>query len=147
MKYQGWNGMWKVAITDQIATTCLIGLDLSEHVKSVFITTHSQLEEIETLEEKCKISDEEIGENEANELAEVVKIRNPHENSFKKEQRQDSTLQQCFKLAREGPITPEYLDRVFVDGDLLYREVLLNPKRGGEASTDNWSPLFNTGKR
>ena len=51
MKYQGWNGMWKIAITNQIPAPCLIGLDLSEHVKSVLIT-HSQIEKKETPEEK-----------------------------------------------------------------------------------------------
>ena len=36
-------------------------------------------------------------------------------------------------MAREGPITSEYPERFFVDRDLLYREVLVNPKRGGES--------------
>ena len=44
IKYQGWNGMWKMGITDQLPAPCLIGLDLSEHVKSVLVNTLSQNE-------------------------------------------------------------------------------------------------------
>ena len=55
--------MWKVAITNQIRAPCLIGLDLSEHVKSVLVTTHSQIEKKETPEEKCETPDEITGRN------------------------------------------------------------------------------------
>ena len=50
-RYKGWSGVWKVAISDQIPAPCLIGLDLSEHVQSVFVTTSSQGWPIEATEE------------------------------------------------------------------------------------------------
>ena len=125
--------MWKIGITDQTPTPCLIGLDLSEHVRSVLVTTHSQKQKREASEEKYKLYKEIIRGNEADETADLVVIWNPHENTFRREQKEDSTLEQCFKMVREGPITPESPERYFVEKDLLYREVLVNPEGGGKS--------------
>ena len=40
IKYEEWTGKFKVAISDQIHTPCLTGLDLINCIKTDVITTH-----------------------------------------------------------------------------------------------------------
>ena len=54
IKYQGWQGRWKAGIADRLPAPCLIGIDLSEHVKSVLVQKRSQKENKETAEENLK---------------------------------------------------------------------------------------------
>ena len=50
MRYKGWSGIWKVAISNQIPALCLIGQDLAEHVQSIFVTIRSQRRQTEATE-------------------------------------------------------------------------------------------------
>ena len=96
--------MGKIGFTDQIPTPCLIGLDLSVHVKSVLLTSHSHKEKREASEGKYELPNQIIRGSEADETADLVVIENPHKNVLKRDQKEDSTLEPCFKMVREGPM-------------------------------------------
>ena len=97
IRYQGWKGLWRIGIADQLPAPYLIGIDLTEHVKSVLMQTHSQQKG--KAKEKCNIHTELVGEGDS--TAELIPIKIPQANTFKKEQRADPTLDQCLrKLAK-----------------------------------------------
>ena len=98
-----------MAISDQVPAPCLIGLDLAEHVQSVFVTTCSQGRQIEATEE----NDGNLVEiRDVRETADLVTMRNPNNSSFiQEEQREDPTLSECFAQVKEIPLTPENPER------------------------------------
>ena len=54
INYRDWVGIWDVTICDQIPVPCLIGLDLTKHVQSAFVVTHSQGEQLTIPEGKME---------------------------------------------------------------------------------------------
>ena len=72
---------------------------------------------------------------EGNETADLVTVRYLHNQSFRKEQEGDPTLSECSRQAKEGPLAPENPERYCVKEDILYREVLVNPRKGEHSQT------------
>ena len=84
IRYKGWSGVWKVAISDQIPVLCLIGLDLAEHVQNAFVTSCSQGRQIEATEEN---NGNLLEIREERETADLVTMRNPNNLSYKKKRK------------------------------------------------------------
>ena len=129
IRYQGWEGKLRIGISSQLPSTVLIGTDLSEHVKSVLVLTRSQKVNEGTAEEN-EIPGEIMTDN--SDQAELIQLSNPQNNTFTQEQKADSTLKCCFENITEEPLTPERPERFLIEKDLLYREFLVNPRKGGE---------------
>ena len=47
IRYQGWKGVWRARVADQLPVPCLTGIYLTEHIKNVLVQTCSQQKEEE----------------------------------------------------------------------------------------------------
>ena len=56
--YRGWKGLWRIGVAERLPLPCLIGIDLTEHVRSVLVQTRTQQEEIGKAENKGEIQTE-----------------------------------------------------------------------------------------
>ena len=83
IRYQGWEGKWRSGVAAQLPAAILIGIDLTEHVKRVLVQTHSQKENEGMAEEKEKVPIEIM--RDTNDLAELIQVKNPQDNTFPQE--------------------------------------------------------------
>ena len=99
IRYQGWEGPWRIGISSQVPAAVLIGNDLSEHVKRVLVITRSQQEKAEAAEEGS--DSQRKGMPDSMNSAEIFQLNIPQSNTFSQEQKADSTLKQCFENTSE----------------------------------------------
>ena len=60
LRYQGWEGPWRIGISSQVPAAVLIGNDLSEHVKRVLVLTRSQQDKTGAAEEGSENQRKEV---------------------------------------------------------------------------------------
>ena len=104
IRYKDWIGKFKVAVSHEIYTPCLFGLDLINYIKTDRITTHSQTEKKENLYGNSEVPEEDINVSQSPELVGNVDIMKPQKKSFKSEQENDFSLQQSCNAVKEEPV-------------------------------------------
>ena len=127
IRYQGWQGNWRVGVSSQIPAAVLIGTDLSKHVKSALVVTRSQTEQTEAAGNVTDVQerDENILQTEA------FSLEIPQKSLFSQEQLADSTLKGCCEKVAGKELSPESPGRFIIKQGLLYREILINISKGG----------------
>uniref|UniRef100_A0ABM5GF04 Uncharacterized protein isoform X2 n=1 Tax=Pogona vitticeps TaxID=103695 RepID=A0ABM5GF04_9SAUR len=133
--YQGWRGVWRMGVSSQIPTPCLIGTDLTKHVKSALVITRSQPEQREA---SNGTGSQEQEENIPQ--AEAFSLEIPQKSVFARDQTADPTLKSCFGEVAGKGLSPKH--------GLLYKEKLINiPKEGPEIKSqlivpDKYRPMI-----
>ncbi|XP_078232326.1 uncharacterized protein LOC144583105 [Pogona vitticeps] len=126
VNFQGWRGVWRLAISATLPAAVLMGNDLAEHVKRVLVITRSQA----TTGTVQGGTDEP--ETEAEGSAEAVVETLTTDSRFGQEQKADATLQKCFEQVTDAQPTPETPVRFLEKKGILYRETLRNISKGGD---------------
>ncbi|XP_078245873.1 uncharacterized protein LOC144587973 [Pogona vitticeps] len=126
VNFQGWRGVWRLAISSTLPAAVLVGNDLAEHVKRVLVITRSQA----TTGTVQGGTDEP--ETEAEGSAEAVVETLTTDSRFGQEQKADATLQKCFEQVTDAQLTPETPVRFREKKGILYRETLMNISKGGD---------------
>ncbi|XP_078248129.1 uncharacterized protein LOC144588704 [Pogona vitticeps] len=125
VNFQGWRGVWRLAISSTLPAAVLVGNDLAEHVKRVLVITRSQA----TTGTGQGGTDEP--ETEAEGSSEAVVETLTTDSRFGQEQKADATLQKCFEQVTDAQLTPETPVRFCEKKGILYRETLRNISKGG----------------
>ncbi|XP_078243526.1 uncharacterized protein LOC144587342 [Pogona vitticeps] len=126
VNFQGWRGVWRLAISSTLPAAVLVGNDLAEHVKRVLVITRSQA----TTGTVQGGNDEP--ETEAEGSSEAVVETLTTDSRFGQEQKADATLQKCFEQVTDAQLTPETPVRFLEKKGILYRETLRNISKGGD---------------
>ncbi|XP_078244130.1 kelch-like protein 29 isoform X1 [Pogona vitticeps] len=126
VNFQGWRGVWRLAISSTLPAAVLVGNDLAEHVKRVLVITRSQA----TTGTVQGGNDEP--ETEAEGSSEAVVETLTTDSRFGQEQKADTTLQKCFEQVTDAQLTPETPVRFLEKKGILYRETLRNISKGGD---------------
>ncbi|XP_078247519.1 uncharacterized protein LOC144588463 [Pogona vitticeps] len=126
VNFQGWRGVWRLAISSTLPAAVLVGNDLAEHVKRVLVITRSQA----TAGTVQGGNDEP--ETEAEGSSEAVVETLTTDSRFGQEQKADATLQKCFEQVTDAQLTPETPVRFLEKKGILYRETLRNISKGGD---------------
>ncbi|XP_078246217.1 uncharacterized protein LOC144588073 [Pogona vitticeps] len=126
VNFQGWRGVWRLAISSTLPAAVLVGNDLAEHVKRVLVITRSQA----TTGTVQGGTDEP--ETEAEGSSEAVVETLTTDSRFGQEQKADATLQKCFEQVTDAQLTPETPVRFLEKKGILYRETLRNISKGGD---------------
>ncbi|XP_078233523.1 uncharacterized protein LOC144583518 [Pogona vitticeps] len=126
VNFQGWRGVWRLAISSTLPAAVLVGNDLAEHVKRVLVITRSQA----TTGTVQGGTDEP--ETEAEGSSEAVVETLTTDSRFGQEQKADATLQKCFEQVTDAQLTPETPVRFLEKKGILYRETLRNTSKGGD---------------
>ncbi|XP_078250153.1 uncharacterized protein LOC144589430 [Pogona vitticeps] len=126
VNFQGWGGVWRLAISSTLPAAVLVGNDLAEHVKRVLVITRSQA----TTGTVQGGNDEP--ETEAEGSSEAVVETLTTDSRFGQEQKADATLQKCFEQVTDAQLTPETPVRFLEKKGILYRETLRNISKGGD---------------
>ncbi|XP_078233603.1 uncharacterized protein LOC144583544 [Pogona vitticeps] len=126
VNFQGWRGVWRLAISSTLPAAVLVGNDLAEHVKRVLVITRSQA----TTGTVQGGTDEP--ETEAEGSSEAVVETLTTDSRFGQEQKADATLQKCFEQVTDAQLTPETPVRFREKKGILYRETLRNISKGGD---------------
>ncbi|XP_078250689.1 uncharacterized protein LOC144589588 [Pogona vitticeps] len=126
VNFQGWRGVWRLAISSTLPAAVLVGNDLAEHVKRVLVITRSQA----TTGTVQGGNDEP--ETEAEGSSEAVVETLTTDSRFGQEQKADATLQKCFEQVTDAQLTPETPVRFLEQKGILYRETLRNVSKGGD---------------
>ncbi|XP_078234076.1 uncharacterized protein LOC144583658 [Pogona vitticeps] len=126
VNFQGWRGVWRLAISSTLPAAVLVGNDLAEHVKRVLVITRSQA----TTGTVQGGTDEP--ETEAEGSSEAVVETLTTDSRFGQEQKADATLQKCFEQVTDAQLTPETPVRFREEKGILYRETLRNISKGGD---------------
>ncbi|XP_078238458.1 uncharacterized protein LOC144584971 [Pogona vitticeps] len=125
VNFQGWRGVWRLAISSTLPAAVLVGNDLAEHVKRVLVITRSQA----TTGTVQGGNDEP--ETEAEGSSEAVVETLTTDSRFGQEQKADATLQKCFEQVTDAQLTPETPVRFLEEKGILYGETLRNISTGG----------------
>ncbi|XP_078240664.1 uncharacterized protein LOC144586383 [Pogona vitticeps] len=126
VNFQGWRGVWRLAISSTLPAAVLVGNDLAEHVKRVLVITRSQA----TTGTVQGGNDEP--ETEAEGSSEAVVETLTTDSRFGQEQKADATLQKCFEQVTDAQLTPETPVRFLEKKGILDRETLRNISKGGD---------------
>ncbi|XP_078241009.1 uncharacterized protein LOC144586545 [Pogona vitticeps] len=126
VNFQGWRGVWRLAISSTLPAAVLVGNDLAEHVKRVLVITRSQATAGTVQGGTDEPETEAEGSSEA-----VVETLTTNSKSGQ-EQKADATLQKCFEQVTDAQLTPEAPVRFREKKGILYRETLRNISKGGD---------------
>ncbi|XP_078234983.1 uncharacterized protein LOC144583976 [Pogona vitticeps] len=127
VSFQGWRGVWRLAISSTLPAAVLVGNDLAEHVKRVLVITRSQAT-TETVQGGTEEPEAEADEGSPEAVAETLTT----DSKFGQEQKADATLRKCFEKVADTQLTPETPARFREEKGILYRETLMNISKGGD---------------
>ncbi|XP_078250152.1 uncharacterized protein LOC144589428 [Pogona vitticeps] len=127
VSFQGWRGVWRLAISSTLPVAVLVGNDLAEHVKRVLVITRSQAT-TGTVQGGTGEPETEAGEGSSEAVVETLTT----DSKFGQEQKADATLQKCFEQVTDAQLTPETPARFREKKGILYRETLMNISKGGD---------------
>ncbi|XP_078246380.1 uncharacterized protein LOC144588118 [Pogona vitticeps] len=127
VSFQGWRGVWRLAISSTLPAAVLVGNDLAEHVKRVLVITRSQAT-TGTVQGGTEEPEVEAGEGSPEAVAETLTT----DSKFGQEQKADATLRKCFEKVTDTQLTPETPARFREKKGILYRETLMNISKGGD---------------
>ncbi|XP_078236495.1 uncharacterized protein LOC144584362 [Pogona vitticeps] len=127
VSFQGWRGVWRLAISSTLPAAVLVGNDLAEHVKRVLVITRSQAT---TGTVQGGIEEPEAGADEGSSEAVVETLTT--DSKFSQEQKADATLRKCFEKVTDTQLTPETPARFREKKGILYRETLMDISKGGD---------------
>ncbi|XP_078250271.1 uncharacterized protein LOC144589471 [Pogona vitticeps] len=125
--FQGWRGVWRLAISSTLPAAVLVGNDLAEHVKWVLVITRSQAT-TGTVQGGTEEPEVEADEGSPGAVAETLTT----DSKFGQEQKADATLRKCFEKVTDTQLTPETPARFREKKGILYRETLMNISKGGD---------------
>ncbi|XP_078243581.1 uncharacterized protein LOC140703803 isoform X1 [Pogona vitticeps] len=127
VSFQGWRGVWRLAISSTLPAAVLMGNDLAEHVKRVLVITRSQAT-TGTVQGGTEEPEVEADEGSPEAMAETLAT----DSKFGQEQKADATLRKCFEKVTDTQLTPETPARFREKKGILYRETLMNISKGGD---------------
>ncbi|XP_078235026.1 uncharacterized protein LOC144583991 [Pogona vitticeps] len=127
VSFQGWRGVWRLAISSTLPAAVLVGNDLAEHVKRVLVITRSQAT-TGTVQGGTEEPEAEADEGSPEAVAETLTT----DSKFGQEQKADATLRNCFEKVTDTQLTPETPVRFHGEKGILYRETLMNISKGGD---------------
>uniref|UniRef100_A0ABM5G4M8 Integrase catalytic domain-containing protein n=1 Tax=Pogona vitticeps TaxID=103695 RepID=A0ABM5G4M8_9SAUR len=127
VSFQGWRGVWRLAISSTLPAAVLVGNDLAEHVKRVLVITRSQAN-TGTVQGGIGEPETEAGGGSSEAVVETLTT----DSKFGQEQKADATLQKCFEQVTDAQLTPETPVRFREKKGILYRETLRNISKGGD---------------
>ncbi|XP_078239148.1 uncharacterized protein LOC144585818 [Pogona vitticeps] len=127
VNFQGWRGVWRLAISSTLPAAVLVGNDLAEHVKRVLVITRSQAT-TGTVQGGNDEPETEAGGGSSEAVVETLTT----DSRFGQEQKADATLQKCFEQVTDAQLTPETPVRFLEKKGILYRETLRNISKGGD---------------
>ncbi|XP_078248527.1 uncharacterized protein LOC144588886 [Pogona vitticeps] len=127
VNFQGWRGVWRLAISSTLPAAVLVGNDLAEHVKRVLVITRSQAT-TGTVQGGNDEPETEAGGGSSEAVVETLTT----DSRFGQEQKADATLQKCFEQVTDAQLTPETPVRFLEKKGVLYRETLRNISKGGD---------------
>ncbi|XP_078248425.1 uncharacterized protein LOC144588834 [Pogona vitticeps] len=102
VSFQGWRGVWRLAISSTLPAAVLVGNDLAEHVKRVLVITRSQAT-TGTVQGGTIEPETEADEGSPEAVVETLTT----DSKFGQEQKADATLQKCFEQVTDTQLTPK----------------------------------------